>query len=105
MCNQIRMNMLASLKGVYIRDGQYSLEKIKCINGTVPISKQYLAFTALKKKAFEKENGKMRYDGNQHFLLFPQYVLPYLKSFFMPLNSQNNPNSFSKKKEKKTRSN
>ena len=38
--------------------------------------------TTMKKKTFENIVGKEQNAGNQHFLLFPQYVLPYKKYIY-----------------------
>ena len=41
------------------------------------LTTQYQLLTALGKKPFENIVGKGENAGNQHFILFPQYFLPF----------------------------
>ena len=52
-----------------------------CGNG-LTLSQTIPGFTTLRNGPFENTEGKGENAGNQHFLLFPQYFLPYLKQKF-----------------------
>ena len=44
-----------------------------------PFTTRSRLLTALKKKAFENVVGKGETADNQHFLIFPQFFLPYVR--------------------------